>query len=76
MGRAMGKAARFRFPGATNGLNATEAQAARRNEPRPLPAQALDHATGYLMAFGAMTALIRTWLCAIASTNAHRASAS
>ncbi|MBB4914699.1 CoA transferase [Streptosporangium saharense] len=28
-------------------------------EPRPLPAQALDHATGYLAAFGAMAALTR-----------------
>ncbi len=27
--------------------------------PRPLPAQALDHATGYLAAFGAMVALLR-----------------
>ncbi|MFC3983561.1 CoA transferase [Streptosporangium jomthongense] len=27
--------------------------------PRPLPAQALDHATGYLAAFGAMAALTR-----------------
>ncbi|MBI2525702.1 MAG: CoA transferase [Candidatus Rokubacteria bacterium] len=27
--------------------------------PRPLPAQALDHATGYLAAFGAMAALAR-----------------
>ncbi len=27
--------------------------------PRPLPAQALDHATGYLAAFGAMAALLR-----------------
>lgn len=27
--------------------------------PKPLPAQALDHATGYLMAAGAMTALAR-----------------
>jgi len=27
--------------------------------PKPLPAQSLDHATGYLMATGAMTALLR-----------------
>jgi hypothetical protein len=27
--------------------------------PKPLPAQALDHASGYLMAFGALAALIR-----------------
>jgi hypothetical protein len=36
-----------------------EAQAAGAAEPKPLPAQALDHATGYLMAFGAMSALAR-----------------
>lgn len=33
--------------------------AAGAGEPRPLPCQALDHATGYLAAFGAMTALKR-----------------
>ena len=46
-----------------DGLNVAEAQAAGRTgthpEPMPLPAQALDHATGYLMALGAMTALKR-----------------
>jgi crotonobetainyl-CoA:carnitine CoA-transferase CaiB-like acyl-CoA transferase len=42
-----------------NGLNIAEAEAAGEHEPRPLPCQALDHATGYLMAFGAMTALKR-----------------
>lgn len=46
-----------------DGLNVAEAQAAGASgaypEPKPLPAQALDHATGYLMAFGAMTALKR-----------------
>jgi len=42
-----------------NGLNVAEAQAAGEDKPRPLPAQALDHATGYLMAFAAMTALAR-----------------
>jgi crotonobetainyl-CoA:carnitine CoA-transferase CaiB-like acyl-CoA transferase len=40
-----------------NGLNAAEATAAAADRPLPLPAQALDHATGYLMAFAAMTAL-------------------
>jgi crotonobetainyl-CoA:carnitine CoA-transferase CaiB-like acyl-CoA transferase len=35
--------------GATAGLD----------RPKPLPAQALDHASGYLMAFGAMAALAR-----------------
>jgi crotonobetainyl-CoA:carnitine CoA-transferase CaiB-like acyl-CoA transferase len=46
-----------------DGLNVAEAEASGRAgsqpEPLPLPAQALDHATGYLMAFGAMTALKR-----------------
>jgi crotonobetainyl-CoA:carnitine CoA-transferase CaiB-like acyl-CoA transferase len=42
-----------------NGLNVAEAEAAGEDKPRPLPAQVLDHATGYLMAFGAMTALLR-----------------
>jgi crotonobetainyl-CoA:carnitine CoA-transferase CaiB-like acyl-CoA transferase len=42
-----------------NGLNVAEAEAAGEDKPRPLPCQALDHATGYLMALGAMTALKR-----------------
>jgi crotonobetainyl-CoA:carnitine CoA-transferase CaiB-like acyl-CoA transferase len=42
-----------------NGLNVAEAEAAGEDKPRPLPAQALDHATGYLMALGAMSALAR-----------------
>jgi crotonobetainyl-CoA:carnitine CoA-transferase CaiB-like acyl-CoA transferase len=42
-----------------SGFNEAEAQAAGTDQPRPLPAQALDHAAGYLMAFGAITALIR-----------------
>ncbi len=42
-----------------SGLNAAEAEAAGVGDPRPLPAQALDHGTGYLMAFAAMTALAR-----------------
>jgi len=42
-----------------NGMNVAEAEAAGQDTPRPLPCQALDHATGYLMAFGAMTALKR-----------------
>jgi crotonobetainyl-CoA:carnitine CoA-transferase CaiB-like acyl-CoA transferase len=40
-----------------SGFNDAEAQAAGTDQPRPLPAQALDHAAGYLMAFGAITAL-------------------
>jgi crotonobetainyl-CoA:carnitine CoA-transferase CaiB-like acyl-CoA transferase len=42
-----------------SGLNDAEAQAFGSNEPKALPAQELDHATGYLLAFGAMTALAR-----------------
>ncbi len=41
------------------GFNVAEAQAAETDRPKPLPAQALDHAAGYLMAFGAITALAR-----------------
>jgi crotonobetainyl-CoA:carnitine CoA-transferase CaiB-like acyl-CoA transferase len=42
-----------------SGLNLAEAEAAGASDPKPLPAQALDHATGYLMAFAAMSALAR-----------------
>ena len=42
-----------------SGFNNAEAEASGTKEPRPLPAQALDHATGYLMAFAAMSALAR-----------------
>jgi crotonobetainyl-CoA:carnitine CoA-transferase CaiB-like acyl-CoA transferase len=42
-----------------NGLNVAEAKAAGAETPKPLPAQALDHCTGHLMAFAAMTALAR-----------------
>jgi crotonobetainyl-CoA:carnitine CoA-transferase CaiB-like acyl-CoA transferase len=42
-----------------SGIAFTERQAAGGAEPRHLPCQALDHATGYLAAFGAMTALRR-----------------
>jgi crotonobetainyl-CoA:carnitine CoA-transferase CaiB-like acyl-CoA transferase len=42
-----------------NGINDAEAQAAGSARPKPLPCQALDHGAGYLMAFGAMTALKR-----------------
>ncbi|MBV8095363.1 MAG: CoA transferase [Acetobacteraceae bacterium] len=41
------------------GFNVAEAQASGQNEPRPLPAQVLDHASGYLMAFGAVAGLYR-----------------
>jgi crotonobetainyl-CoA:carnitine CoA-transferase CaiB-like acyl-CoA transferase len=42
-----------------SGLNVAEAEAFAEQEPRPLPAQELDHATGYVLAFAAMTALAR-----------------
>src|SRR5438046_4144284 len=42
-----------------NGMNDAEAEAAGVKQPKPLPCQAIDHASGYLMAFGAMTALAR-----------------
>ena len=43
-----------------SGFNAAEAEAFSDNsEPRALPAQVLDHATGYLLAFAAMAALVR-----------------
>jgi crotonobetainyl-CoA:carnitine CoA-transferase CaiB-like acyl-CoA transferase len=41
------------------GINVSEAEAAGVPAPKELPAQALDHATGYLMAFGALMALMR-----------------
>jgi len=42
-----------------SGFNAAEAETFGAREPKPLPAQALDHATGYLMAFAAISALAR-----------------
>jgi CoA-transferase family III len=42
-----------------SGINVAEAEAAGVPAPRELPAQALDHASGYLMAFGALLALAR-----------------
>jgi hypothetical protein len=42
-----------------SGIAFTERQAAGCDEPRHLPCQALDHAAGYLAAFGAMVALTR-----------------
>jgi crotonobetainyl-CoA:carnitine CoA-transferase CaiB-like acyl-CoA transferase len=41
------------------GFNAAEGQAAGVDGPKELPAQVLDHATGHLMAFGAMMARAR-----------------
>lgn len=47
----------------TNGLNHAEAEAVATgrmvDRPKELPAQALDHGAGYLLAFGAMMALER-----------------
>ncbi len=43
----------------TTGFNHAEGQAAGVVGPKELPAQILDHATGYLMAFGAMMARLR-----------------
>jgi len=42
-----------------SGFNVAEAEAAAVHEPKPLPAQALDHAAGYLLAFGVQMALLR-----------------
>jgi crotonobetainyl-CoA:carnitine CoA-transferase CaiB-like acyl-CoA transferase len=44
---------------AASGLNHAEGEAAGVEGPKELPCQALDHATGYLMAFGVMMALMR-----------------
>jgi hypothetical protein len=41
------------------GFNIAEAEAFGASEPKVLPAQVLDHATGYLLALGAMAALTR-----------------
>src|SRR5262249_38117966 len=41
------------------GLNHAEALAAGTDQPRPLPCQALDHATGYLLALGVLASLVR-----------------
>lgn len=42
-----------------SGFNDAEARAAGSDKPKPLPTQALDRATGYLMAFGVCAALLR-----------------
>ena len=42
-----------------SGFNHAEAQAGGGSAPAPLPAQALDRATGYLMAYAVMAALMR-----------------
>jgi crotonobetainyl-CoA:carnitine CoA-transferase CaiB-like acyl-CoA transferase len=43
----------------STGFNHAEGRAAGLDAPKELPAQILDHATGYLMAFGAMMARAR-----------------
>ena len=43
----------------STGFNADEADAAGENIPRVLPCQALDHASGYLLAMGVMAAWLR-----------------
>ena len=43
----------------STGFNHAEGQAAGIDGPKELPAQMLDHATGYFMAFGAMMAKLR-----------------
>jgi crotonobetainyl-CoA:carnitine CoA-transferase CaiB-like acyl-CoA transferase len=42
---------------AASGMNVSEARHARDDEPRALPCQALDHASGYLLAVGVMAAV-------------------
>jgi crotonobetainyl-CoA:carnitine CoA-transferase CaiB-like acyl-CoA transferase len=42
-----------------SGFNAAEGEAFGQSKPRELPAQELDHATGYLLAFATMTTLKR-----------------
>ena len=56
----VGEPARLRLAGAERQRpQRCGGQSVRLNEPKPLPAQALDHGTGFLMAFGAMSALKR-----------------
>jgi crotonobetainyl-CoA:carnitine CoA-transferase CaiB-like acyl-CoA transferase len=42
-----------------SGLNVAEAEAAGAAPPKPLPCQALDHASGYLLALGTLAALLQ-----------------
>jgi crotonobetainyl-CoA:carnitine CoA-transferase CaiB-like acyl-CoA transferase len=42
-----------------SGFNSAEQESFALPQPQPLPAQVLDHATGYLLAFGVMAALTR-----------------
>lgn len=42
-----------------SGFNVAEAEAAGTEPPKPLPCQALDHASGYLLALGTLAAVLR-----------------
>ena len=42
-----------------SGFNHAEMEAAEDDKPRPLPCQAIDHASGYLLALGAMAGLMK-----------------
>ena len=61
-----------------SGFNHAEGEAAGLGGPKELPAQALDHAAGYLLAFGAMTARLRqsreggSWLVRVSLAQAGR----
>ena len=60
------------------GFNVAEAQAIGVEGPKELPCQALDHATGYLLAFGAIMARIRqaheggSWLVRVSLASTGR----
>jgi crotonobetainyl-CoA:carnitine CoA-transferase CaiB-like acyl-CoA transferase len=60
------------------GFNVAEAQAAGIEGPKELPCQALDHASGYLLAFGALMARLRqaseggSWLVRVSLTASGR----
>ena len=58
-GRGRIAAASTRWCRPSTGFNHAEGQAAGVDGPKELPAQMLDHATGYFMAFGAMMAKAR-----------------
>ena len=58
-GHGRSAAASTRWCRPSTGFNHAEGQAAGVDGPKELPAQMLDHATGYLMAFGAMMAKAR-----------------
>jgi crotonobetainyl-CoA:carnitine CoA-transferase CaiB-like acyl-CoA transferase len=62
-----------------SGFNHAEAEAAGlAGRPKPLPCQVLDHASGYLLAFGALAALLRraeeggSWLVRVALAGTGR----